>query len=69
MKKELDLSCAEWRTSSLSGSNGECVQVAFPDKQVAVRDSKDIQGPALTFESRQWSAFVSGVKRGEFDLA
>ncbi|WP_436760389.1 DUF397 domain-containing protein [Streptosporangium sp. V21-05] len=65
-----DLSNAIWRKSSLSGSGNDCVEVAddLPDA-VAVRDSEDIQGPALTFESRQWSAFVSGVKRGEFDLA
>ncbi|GAA4206121.1 DUF397 domain-containing protein [Streptosporangium oxazolinicum] len=64
-----DLSNAAWRKSSLSGSGNNCVEVAdnLPDT-VAVRDSKNPQGPALTFGPRQWSAFVSGVKSGEFDL-
>jgi hypothetical protein len=68
--KELDLSCAEWHTSSFSGSHGQCVQVAFLDGgYVAVRDSKSSHGPALTFTPSEWEAFVSGVKSGEFDLA
>jgi Domain of unknown function (DUF397) len=65
VNKELDLSRAEWRTSSLSGSNGQCVQVAFLGEYVAVRDSKHPQGPALTFRPGQWSAFISELKSGE----
>ncbi|GAA4194529.1 hypothetical protein GCM10022252_39070 [Streptosporangium oxazolinicum] len=68
MNRGPDLSRAEWRTSSLSGSNGQCVQVAFLGKHVAVRDSKNPQGPALAFGTREWSVFVSGVKGGRFDL-
>jgi hypothetical protein len=65
MNNEFDLSRVMWRTSSLSGSNGQCVQVAFLDEYVAVRDSKHIQGPVLTFRSGQWSAFISELKSGE----
>ncbi len=36
---------------------------------VAVRDSKDRQGPVLTFTPAEWRAFVVGVRSGEFDLA
>jgi hypothetical protein len=68
--KEVDLSRAEWQTSSFSGSHGQCVQVAFLEGgHIAVRDSKNSHGPALTFTSGEWRAFVSGVKSGEFDLA
>ena len=67
-EKELDLSQAEWRTSSFSGSNGQCVQVAFVrDSHVAVRDSKDPLGPALTFTANEWNDFVEGVKGNGFD--
>jgi hypothetical protein len=62
---------AIWRKSSFSGGNGGgCVEVArnLPGV-VAVRDSKDPAGPALTFQPGQWSAFMAGVKAGEFDLA
>jgi hypothetical protein len=35
---------------------------------VAVRDSKDPAGPVLTFTAPEWSAFLAGVRDGEFDL-
>ncbi|MEU8145889.1 DUF397 domain-containing protein [Nonomuraea sp. NPDC048901] len=65
-KKEVDLSRAQWRTSSFSGSNGQCVQVAFVPDHVAVRDSKDPQGPALIFTLDEWAAFLAGARDGEF---
>ena len=45
----VDLSGANWRKSSASGANG-CVEVAFVEGQVAVRDSKDRAGPVLVFD-------------------
>ncbi|WP_327107000.1 DUF397 domain-containing protein [Nonomuraea glycinis] len=69
LKKDLDLSRAAWRTSSFSGANGQCVQIAFVDgDRVAVRDSKAPQGSVLIFTADEWSAFTQGVKSGEFDL-
>jgi hypothetical protein len=39
-----------WRKSSYSGGGGgECVELAFPPFQVAIRDSKNPAGPHLTF--------------------
>jgi Domain of unknown function (DUF397) len=67
----MDLSRAEWRKSSWSGGNGgDCVEVArnLPGA-VAVRDSKDPDGPMLTFTPDEWVAFTAGIKTGEFDLA
>jgi hypothetical protein len=65
-----ELSRAAWRTSSYSGANGSCVEVApVPGAhQVAVRDSKDRDGPALVFSARQWRAFAARIKDGAFDL-
>ncbi|MGC4758421.1 DUF397 domain-containing protein [Micromonospora trifolii] len=57
----MDLSNAEWRKSTRSGaSGGNCIDVAsnLPGV-VAVRDSKDVAGPALTFAPAAWAAFVS----------
>lgn len=67
----MDLTRAKWRKSSYSNANGgQCVEVArnLPGV-VAVRDSKDPDGPALIFEPAQWAAFASGVRAGEFHLA
>jgi hypothetical protein len=63
----MDLSRAVWRTSTRSGSSGNCVEVAdnLPD-MVAVRDSKDPAGPALIFPPPAWQAFIRGATRGEF---
>jgi hypothetical protein len=69
-----DLSRATWRKSSYSnGSGGSCVEIAVlaataAEPYIAVRDSKDPHGPALTFTARQWTAFTAAIKSHEFDL-
>ncbi|MEO3872443.1 DUF397 domain-containing protein [Nonomuraea sp. B12E4] len=64
---DVDLSHAQWRTSSLSGTNGQCVAVAFVDGHVAVRHSKEPDGPKIIFTEAEWLAFTGGVRQGEFD--
>ena len=56
-----------WRKSSFSnGNGGACVEVAtLRDGSRAVRDSKNITGPALRFSAGEWSAFTSAVRSGE----
>lgn len=44
---QADLSVATWRKSRYSSGNGSCVEVAFADGIVAVRDSKDTSRPPL----------------------
>jgi hypothetical protein len=61
---------AQWRTSSYSGTTGgNCVEVATLADGIAVRDSKDRGGPALTFAPDEWAAFTAGIRDGEFDLS
>jgi hypothetical protein len=57
-----------WAKSSFSGGNGACVEVAaLPDGGRAVRDTKDRQGGTQFYTPAEWTAFVQGVKAGEFD--
>ena len=57
-----------WIKSSLSFSNGACVEVAsLPGGQVGVRNSRDCGGPVLAFTPAEWHAFIGGVRNGEFD--
>lgn len=65
----IDLDGAEWRKSTLSGPyTDNCVEAAFVDGAVAVRNSKDPNGPRVIFTTDEWDAFTGGVKAGEFDL-
>jgi Domain of unknown function (DUF397) len=55
-----------WRKSTYSGKNGSCVEVARDMLGVvAVRDSKEPVGPALTFSPAAWRAFTARVRSGE----
>lgn len=58
---------ASWKKSSYSGAHGDCVEVRAPGHAaVAVRDSKNPHGPALTFSPQAWTAFVACVDAGAF---
>jgi hypothetical protein len=57
-----------WIKSSLSFSNGNCVEMAeLPDGTIGMRDSKDPGGPVLRFTPVEWKQFLAGARHGEFD--
>ena len=64
------VSLAEWRKSSKSDdTGGACVEVRdLASTGVAVRDSKDPDGPKLVFGPSAWQAFATRVKTGTLDL-
>jgi Domain of unknown function (DUF397) len=67
--REPDLSQVEWRKSSHSSANGQCVEVAPVTWVVAVRDSKNPAGPKLIFTRQAWVAFLDSVKDGALGTA
>ena len=61
----MDVTGVMWRKSSYSGSNGgTCVEVGIAGLAVAVRDSKDPEGPLLAFAADTWKVFAEQVKAG-----
>ncbi|MFD8958331.1 DUF397 domain-containing protein [Streptomyces anulatus] len=62
-----------WFTSSYSGNGGACVEVATnlaaPHGIVPDRDSKNVSGPALAVPAAAFTAFVAGVRAGDFGTA
>ena len=53
-----------WRTASYSdGNGGECVEVVSTRKSlIAVRDSKNPNGPKLAFAQPTWQSFIQQVR-------
>jgi hypothetical protein len=50
------------------GGGNACVDVAFvPDGGVAVRHSRNTDGPVIYYSDAEWDAFVAGAKNGTFD--
>ena len=57
-----------FRKSDTSDTGG-CVEVAaMPGGGVHVRDTKNREGGTQVYTDHEWRAFISGAKRGEFDL-
>jgi hypothetical protein len=57
-----------WTKSSYSSSNDGCVEWSWDGTGIQIRDSKNPDGPVLSFTPKEWEAFTLGAKDGEFDL-
>ena len=60
-----------WRKSSYSGGNGgDCVEVTSTGKPlIAVRDSKDPNGPKLAVTPPTWESFIQRVRGATLNVA
>ncbi len=56
----------QWRKSSWSANEANCVEVAFAGDDVHTRDSKNPAGQHLMFGQPAWSAFVRGLRDNRF---
>ncbi len=57
-----------WRKSRHSNSQGTCVELAgLPGGEIAVRNSRHPDSPALIYTPAEMDAFIRGAKDGEFD--
>jgi hypothetical protein len=64
----VEVAAARWlKSSHSSAQGGQCVELAGLPGVVAVRDSKDPDGPKLAFAAREWAAFVAAVKTSRYD--
>lgn len=64
------LTGAAWRRSSHSTAANNCVEAAaLSAGRVAVRDSKDVAGPALLFSQGAWDSFVQALREGSMRSA
>jgi Domain of unknown function (DUF397) len=68
MTNETDPAALTWFTSSKSSGNGQCTMCArLPDGGMAVKDSKDPDGPVLLFSAGQWRAFTQDIRLNDLN--
>ena len=53
---------SDWRTSSYTGGQGNCVEVAGTASTIHVRDTKDQAGAVLTIPVTAWKAFTDSLR-------
>ncbi|MGY1451740.1 DUF397 domain-containing protein [Streptomyces pini] len=71
MKKSVDLTNAVWAKSELSNGGNNCLEVAFVDGVVALRDSKDVGDPdaqVLIISRKDYELFTESVRAGQKSL-
>jgi hypothetical protein len=53
---------SDWRTSSYTGGQGNCVEVANTTDIIIVRDTKDRAGAVLCVSAAAWQVFTNAFK-------
>ncbi|MDJ0383220.1 DUF397 domain-containing protein [Streptomyces sp. G-G2] len=63
-----ELTSVTWLKARVSVGNGECIELAdLPGGEIAMRNSRHPEGPALIFTKAELHAFLTGAKGAEFD--
>ncbi|MEN8655333.1 DUF397 domain-containing protein [Streptomyces sp. 21So2-11] len=61
---------SRWAKSSYSDNGGNCLEWVPQHASVAgefmIRDSKDPEGPVLSFPAASFTGFIAGIKADEF---
>ncbi|MER5632194.1 DUF397 domain-containing protein [Streptomyces nitrosporeus] len=71
MKSNVDLTNAKWAKSELSSGGNNCLEVAFVDGVVALRDSVDVGDPdaaVLVVSRKDYELFTQSVRAGQSNL-
>jgi hypothetical protein len=64
----VEVGAVPWRKSSYSDSSGgACVEIAGISRTIAVRDSKDVNGPVLAFGRSAFRTFVGEIRTGRYE--
>lgn len=59
-----ELARATWRKAARSQANGDCVEVAvLSNRRIAIRDSKNANGPAIVLTAERWRVFLADQRR------
>lgn len=58
----------QWRKSSRSGSESNCVEVRCVAKTIEVRNSNWPEAGSVLFTPAEWTAFLAGAADGEFSI-
>ena len=69
MQNDFTADDVSWHISTLSTHCGECVEagpVNDGSGRVAVRHSKNPDGPMIVYTRGEWVAFVKAVQQGEY---
>ena len=58
-----------YKKAEASGPNGNCIEIAGAEQGgVLLRDSKNPDAAPFWFSPGEWTAFLDGARKGEFDL-
>ena len=55
-----------WRVAKNCDA-GSCVKVARSSELVLIGDTKNPDGPVLSYTRAEWTAFAEGIRQGDFD--